>query len=40
MKREYPKTIVLFFHELVLFWGLGTLHGKIVSDGDAVQVKE
>jgi hypothetical protein len=40
LNRGYPKTIVLFFHEFVIFWGSGTLHGKIVSDGDAVQVKE
>jgi len=38
--REYPETMVLHFAELVLFWGLGTLHGKIVSDGEAVQAKE
>ena len=38
--REYPKTIVLVFPELVLFWGSEPLHGKIVSDGDVVQVKE
>ena len=24
----------------MLFWGSGTLQGKIVSDGDAVQVQE
>ena len=40
MNRGYPKTLVLFFHEFVLFWGSGTLHGKIVSDGEVVQVKE
>ena len=40
LNRGYPKTIVLVFAELVLFWGSGTLHGKPVSDGEAVQVKE
>ena len=39
-ERGYPKTFVLFFHEFVLFWGSGPLQGKIVSDGDPVQVKE
>ena len=39
-ERGYPKTLVLFFHEFVLFWGLGPLHGKIVSDGEVVRVKE
>jgi len=40
MERGYPKTIVLFFHEFVLFLGLGTLPGKIVSDGEVVHVQE
>ena len=40
MNRGYPKTIVLVFHELVIFWGSGLPHRKIVSDGDAVQEKE
>ena len=39
-ERGYPKTFVLFFHEFVLFWGSGPLPGKIVSDGEVVQVKE
>jgi hypothetical protein len=39
-ERGYPKTIVLFFPELVIFWGLGPLHRKIVSDGEAISVKE
>jgi hypothetical protein len=38
--REYPKTMVLFFPEFVLFWGSGTLQGKLVSDGEVVRVKE
>jgi hypothetical protein len=38
--QEYPKTSVLFFHKFVLFLGLATFPGKIVSEGEVVYVKE